>query len=89
MYLTPPSASNRVQRQRRKTTKMYRHRRQQNYPSRTVNRGRNSSITKNQEYIIPLKHDNHVSKLVHIKHTKEILEGDETTSKQKILIPQL
>ncbi len=36
-----------------------------------------------------MKPDYDFSKLVRIKHTREIIKGDEATSKQTILIPQL
>lgn len=73
---------------------MYRQQRRQqgNNATRPSNRGgrTNLPVKRNQEYVIPLKPDYEVSKLVRIKHTKENTAnaGDET-SKQTIYIPLL
>ena len=65
-------------------------RRQSNNHSRHPNRGARSSTAKKlQEFVIPFKPDYDVSKLVRIKHTREIADDDDETTKQTIYIPQL
>lgn len=63
--------------------------RRQSNNSRPPYRARSATAKKLQEFVIPLKPDYEISKVARIKHTREIADGDDETTKQTIYIPQL